>query len=101
MSQFLMDRKKRDHRDVIRSESNATLSHGLLVTQLPINTSFQLEFSLFRAYWSNGTFKGYQNTLELLLTDDWPDFAHLKISTDEPGHKEYIITSSEFVTGLY
>jgi hypothetical protein len=38
-----------------------------------------------------------QNLFQLQLMDDWLDFANLKVTTDEPGYKEYIIPLSEFL----
>jgi len=38
-----------------------------------------------------------QNTFELKLMNDWPNFESLKVITDEPGNKEYIIPLSDLV----
>jgi hypothetical protein len=42
-----------------------------------------------------------ENIFKLSLTDDWPGFASLKITTDEPEHNEYTIAASNLVKSPY
>ena len=41
-----------------------------------------------------------QHTFAFRCMDDYPDYAMLKVITDEPGSREYIITASEFMAVL-
>ena len=38
-----------------------------------------------------------QNTFKFTLPDDWPNFASLKIVSDEPRQQEYVIMRDEFM----